>query len=290
MNTSKTRNGVVVVLAVLLPSAAYAQGAAAIQQKLRSEYQLTKVTDDQTDIVTAGAVMILQKDKVMMSAGSGCSNIYKDGKISATGGCKVSNKLKAFHITQDDADATRNFVTGEKFWLTKIEIKDSGKDHGIVLGFFSDVIDDDRFKGTVLIPLGASMPTPEEAVKLVAEVISPAPADDANQAAQAPPEQPAPRMPRRGGPMTMAPRHNAAFAAPAPAYAAPAPPPAAPTPLDIPAPAAADPTVVAEGQSIDQVVASMGQPLRKAKIGTKDMYYYKDLKVVFVDGKVTDVQ
>jgi hypothetical protein len=38
------------------------------------------------------------------------------------------------------------------------------------------------------------------------------------------------------------------------------------------------------------VIAALGQPLRKAKVGTKDIYYYKDLKVIFVNGKVTDVQ
>jgi hypothetical protein len=279
MKTYKIRNGFVAVLAVLLPSAAYGQGVAAIQYKLQSEYPLTKVTDDQTDIVTAGSVMVLQKDKVMMSAGSGCSNVYKDGKITATGGCKVSNKLKVFHITQDDADATRNFVAGEKFWLTRIEVKDSGKEHGVVLSFFSDVIDDDRFKGNVLIPFGASMPTPEEAVKLVAEVITVAASDGASQDAQ--PQQPAPpSRPPAGAPRF---RRPAAFAAPVPAQAAPAP-------LDIPPATAPDPSVVSEGQSTDQIIAAMGQPLRKAKVGTKDIYYYKDLKVTFVDGKVTDVQ
>ena len=47
---------------------------------------------------------------------------------------------------------------------------------------------------------------------------------------------------------------------------------------------------MAEGQTIDQVVAALGQPLRKAKIGTKEIYTYKDLKVTFVNGKVKDIQ
>jgi hypothetical protein len=38
------------------------------------------------------------------------------------------------------------------------------------------------------------------------------------------------------------------------------------------------------------VVAALGQPVKKAKVGTKDIYYYKDLKVTFVNGKVKDVQ
>jgi hypothetical protein len=38
------------------------------------------------------------------------------------------------------------------------------------------------------------------------------------------------------------------------------------------------------------VVANFGQPGKIAKIGPKEIYYYPDLKVTFVNGKVTDVQ
>jgi hypothetical protein len=41
---------------------------------------------------------------------------------------------------------------------------------------------------------------------------------------------------------------------------------------------------------VDEVIAALGQPLRKAKVGTKDIFFYKDLKVTFVSGKVKDVQ
>jgi hypothetical protein len=44
------------------------------------------------------------------------------------------------------------------------------------------------------------------------------------------------------------------------------------------------------GQTIDQVTAAMGQPLRKATVGTKTIYTYKDMKITFKDGKVADVQ
>ena len=40
----------------------------------------------------------------------------------------------------------------------------------------------------------------------------------------------------------------------------------------------------------DQVVANFGQPARTAKVGAKEIYFYKDLKVTFVNGKVRDVQ
>ena len=44
------------------------------------------------------------------------------------------------------------------------------------------------------------------------------------------------------------------------------------------------------GDTIDQVVAAMGQPDRIAKVANKDIYVYKDLKITFVDGKVSDIQ
>ncbi|MBZ5625068.1 MAG: hypothetical protein LAQ69_41150 [Acidobacteriia bacterium] len=50
------------------------------------------------------------------------------------------------------------------------------------------------------------------------------------------------------------------------------------------------PPTVSEGQTIDQVLAAMGQPDRKAKVANKDIYVYKDMKITFVNGKVTDIQ
>lgn len=65
-----------------------------------------------------------------------------------------------------------------------------------------------------------------------------------------------------------------------------APPP--PPPADAPV---APPKSIAIGQTKDQVVASFGQPERIVKLaGSKEIYSYKDLKVIFVGGKVTDVQ
>ena len=55
------------------------------------------------------------------------------------------------------------------------------------------------------------------------------------------------------------------------------------------APAAA-PVSIELGQTIDQVVAAMGQPLRKATVGAKAIYSYKDMKIIFKDGKVADIQ
>ena len=287
MKTSKIRNGVLAALA-LLPSVAYAQdqGAAAIQKRLESEYKLTKTTDDKSDIVTAGSVLLLHKDKVLMfaatSSANPCMNTYRDGRITQSKACKLGGGLMRAHFPipgSDRAPATRNFVSGEKFWVTRIDVKDTGKEHGVVFDFFTDATPAGdqgiRYKGELMIPFGALTPTPDEALKAVAEVVTVVPSEDSKEGDQA--KQPAPE----GGPPEATPPSQ-----PAAPAAAEAPPP----PIEPPPPPPAQPAEVTEGQTIDQVVAALGQPVKKAKVGTKDIYYYKDLKVTFINGKVKDIQ
>ena len=54
--------------------------------------------------------------------------------------------------------------------------------------------------------------------------------------------------------------------------------------------APAAPASVNLGQTLDQVQAAMGAPARVANLGPKVIYYYNGMKVVFKDGRVTDVQ
>jgi hypothetical protein len=53
---------------------------------------------------------------------------------------------------------------------------------------------------------------------------------------------------------------------------------------------AANTKTVELGQTPDQVKAALGAPDKVVKLGPKEIYVYKDMKVVFVDGKVSDVQ
>jgi len=288
MRTSWMYNAILGLLVCMCSTAAAEdQGTKpSIEKKLTAEYALTKTTDDKSDIVTAGAVLVLQKDKVYMvptdATGNPCQNNYKDGKLSQSGTCKANEtfrKIPGFgHVIpgQDKAIASRAFVTGEKFWLTKIDVRDSGKDKGVMLEFFTDAIKDVRYRGTLFIQFKGGLPSPEDALKQVAEVITVAPSEDAKDEK----EKPA----KGGGQQQEAP----ASAAPAPEAAAPAdaPPPA----IEAPPPPPAEPATVALGQTPDEVVAALGQPTKKAKVGTKEIYFYKDVKVTFLNGKVKDIQ
>jgi len=277
------------VVLVGLSAVLHAQDKASIIKKLQSEYALTKTTADQTDIVTAGAVLVLQKDNLLMVAttttGSPCPNTYKNGKFTQNGACRASETFKKVPLFghsipgMDKAQVTsRTYVTGEKFWVTRIDLKD-GKDAGVVMDFFTDAVNDVRYRTTLNIPFKGAMPSADDALKLVQEVITVAPSEDdkkddkkqeakgnGGQPQQAPAEQAAPQP--------------AANAAPAP-IEPPPPPPDAP---------AAPPPTVAMDQTPDQVTAILGQPQKKAKIGTKEIYFYKDVKVTFVNGKVKDIQ
>jgi hypothetical protein len=55
-------------------------------------------------------------------------------------------------------------------------------------------------------------------------------------------------------------------------------------------PAQAEPASIEKGMTPDQVEAAMGQPEKKVNLGAKQIYVYKDLKVTFLNGKVSDVQ
>src|SRR5882724_7549789 len=265
---------------------------ATIEKALTSEYALTKTTDDKTDIVIAGAVLVLQKDKMFMvtadSAANQCPNNYKDGKLSQGGACGANEALKKiplFGRTVPGADKvpnTRAYVTGEKFWVTKIEVRDSGRNKGIYFEFYTDAVNDIRYKGTLMIQVKGNLPSPEEALKLVGEVIKVQPSEDEAKDSKAKPGKP-------GGQQAPAEAPVEAPPAEPPPPAADAPPPAIEPPPPPPAEEAA-PATVSIGQTPEQVVAALGQPTKKAKVGTKEIYYYKDLKVVFMNGKVKDVQ
>jgi hypothetical protein len=79
-----------------------------------------------------------------------------------------------------------------------------------------------------------------------------------------------------------APASMAAAGSPASLQSIPPPPPPADTP---------PPTVsVKMGESKDKITADFGQPAKTVKLGVKEIYYYKDMKVTFMNGKVSNIE
>ena len=259
---------------------------AAIQAKLVSQIKLTKPTADHTDIVTAGDVVLLQKDGLMMCSSASTyafSNTYNGGVLSANYNNRAKDAAKSFlkgrlpfgggGSAADAANngcASRKFVAGEKFWVTGV----TPQKDGIVVATFSDPYQDPsnpggdkvHFYGEIKFVYSHGVaPGPDDFAKTVSEVMTVAPADDSDKGGGAPAQAAAP--------------------------AAPAPPPAPMAAIAPPPPPAdAPPPTIAIGQTKDQVTTAFGQPTRMAKVGVKEIFYYKDMKVTFTNGKVSNVE
>lgn len=252
---------------------------AAIQQKIQSEFAVTQATAAEDDIVTAGAILVVKKGNIMMSPTSSTNmfqNTYKDGKISQNS-LGSANKFwdharKLPGMGGSAGTSSRTYVPGEKMWLTKIDVRDDG----LVLNLLTDAISDVRYKASLKFPWPkGTIPPADQVEKEVADVFSVQPADNSNgnQQPTAQGSQPAAPVPQ---PPAVAP------AKPAEAVPAPITPP--PPPTDAPT------QTISMGQTTDQVVGILGQPTKIIKLGPKQIYVYKDMKITFKEGKVSDVQ
>jgi hypothetical protein len=52
----------------------------------------------------------------------------------------------------------------------------------------------------------------------------------------------------------------------------------------------ANPPTISLGMTTSEVERMLGKPKDIANVGVKKIYVYKDIKVTFIDGKVSDVQ
>jgi hypothetical protein len=268
-----------------LASSLSAQGnSAELEKRLNTEFTLTKTTADRSDIVTPGSVLVLHKDGLVMyttPAQTPPLNTYKDGHIQQNSAGNYFRGLGG--ILKHGGDSSqlanipqRKFVTGEKFWVTAVTIEQDG----VVFNVYSDPFNDVRYYGQLKFPFPKnSIPPTDEMVRMVEEVITVAPPDDANNqgGGGTPQNGPAP-------PSNSPAQPSSAPAAPAAAMAPIAPPP--PPPDQAPPP----PKTIAAGQTRDVVIATWGQPTKDIKLANKEILVYPDMKVTLVAGKVSDVQ
>src|ERR1700723_1513461 len=167
----------IVVAAILFSYLGISPRSAAqgLQQQLESTYAVTKPTDDKSDIVTAGAVLILQKDKILMyptTTQVPPVNTYSGGRLSE-GAYGVHQKLQGFgsmigHPPPQTVQG-RQFVTGEKFWVTSIAVQPDG----VLFTLFSDPYQDIRYYSQLkfIFPKGSNL-SADQVLSLVAEVLT----------------------------------------------------------------------------------------------------------------------
>jgi hypothetical protein len=289
--SKRTGAFVFVAMAAIFATGIQAQAgdpATLIQEKLISQIKLTKATSSHDDIVTAGDVVVLHKDGLVMcsfDSSYAASNHYSNGVLTPDlnnrgkdaarrGGeslaCKINPLLcgdgGSLAQAVNNSCKQRKFVAGEKFWVTDIEAR---KD-GILVSTLSDPYNDVRYYGEIKFPFPkGAVPPVDEFVKTVSEVITVQPSDDKDTGSQS----------DRASETT----------AKVPPPTAPAPAPM--EPIAPPPPVDARPPTIAIGQTVDQVTAGFGQPGEIAKpSSTTEIYIYKDLEVTFTNGKVSKIE
>jgi hypothetical protein len=273
-----------------------------LTQQLEATYAETKMDPSGLKITQPGCIFVVQMDGVAActSTKTVSRSVYEDGQVKAESKSSLLNKFNRIPKlgggvqAPDDASCptgtARNLTVGEKVYLMRMEVRDSGKDPGILLSLQSCGTCDPSAVDPAHTPYRADLrisfrkgfstaATLNQIEKVVGEVLAfpeDAAAADKQQVSQAgdpaaaTPQQAAPQQPAAAPPQTFAP-------------IAPPPPPA-------PDAAPTQQISVGIGQTPDQVKAAMGQPTKIVKAGAKEIYFYPDVKVTFVNGKVSDVE
>ncbi len=243
----------ILALACASPSLYGQDQRAEIQKRLSSSFKRTTLTADRSDVAKAGTVLTLHKDNLLlcsMDAHASPTNTYKNGAISMGLGATMSWSMALSSVGQQVANTPQRKFVGGE----KIWLADfQVKEDGVYFLFYSDPFDNVRYFGQLKFPVSkGAFPPADNMMKTIAEVVT----DDSAQEA-APADSAAPPAQAAGG-------------------QAPAPAPATKT--------------ITLGQTEDEVVAILGPPQKKVNLGTKEIYFYPDMKVVFISGKVADVQ
>jgi hypothetical protein len=238
-------------LACVAPALHAQDQRAEIQKRLAAEFKRTKMTADHSDIATAGSVLDLHKDGLTMAS---TEAVAPPTNTYKSGTISFGfGAMMAWNMKLGAANQQANNIPQRKFVTgEKFWVTEySLNPDGVVLTFYSDPYNDVRYYGQLKFPFTKNVAPPaDEVMKTIEEVITAE--ADAQEAA---------------------PADN-----PAPAGQQAAAQPAAP------------PKTIALGQTTDQVLEILGQPQKIVNLGAKQMYFYPDMKVIFTNGKVTDVQ
>jgi hypothetical protein len=270
----RTLKAVAVIIAGLLPAGiAIAQGGAdSLESQLAVKYKVAKIGQDSSGISVTdpGTVLVIKKGGILSVTSSNMVVIpsyVKDGQVHSANGnamAGVSKLLKWKNVSDPTGSTTAEtkFLTiGEKVYVSKIEVnrKDSKVSMVIIeCDSCNSVQDASQRKAQVVFQFPKDYLAGADGGQ-VADVISQVLEIQPEEAAQQ--DQPQDAQGAQGQQQAQQPE-------------APAQPP---------------PTIQL-GQTMDEVKGLLGEPTKVVNLGVKQIYLYKDMKVVFLRGKVADVQ
>jgi hypothetical protein len=269
--------------AVMVPFAS-AQ-APSLEEQLAAQYKLVKMGSDTNgySVVDKGTVLAIQKGGILgvpYSDNTVLSTKYEGGSVHSPSGLSVMGRKSIMgHFGKEQS--THLFQVGDKVYPSKIEVN-AGKDTvtiGIVACDTCNKTDPPTYnKANVVFqfPKGTLASTNAGAVEDTIGQLLTISTDDQGESPSA----------DQGGGQPAADQGNQPQAGEqggAPAAAAPQ----QPAPQDQPP---AEPASIDKGMTPDQVQGALGKPDKIVNLGSKQIYVYKDLKVTFLNGKVSDVQ
>jgi hypothetical protein len=243
--------------------------APSLQDLLKTQYKLTRAGSDSGGfkVLEPGTVVVTKNSGIMATANAGphtpskdlfglCNNTLKHGALSVKKGCSTTSLGAKF------------LPLGDKLYITKFEVKE--KDNKISF----NLVECDTCNGTSgsmkveisfeFEPKFLDTAEPGQVTDVIGQVFAPDP--EATRAAAA-------------GEVTAPP----AGTQPAQAQAAPLAQPAA-------QPAAKSGPTVKMGDTPQQVIAILGNPIGVKPGGGLVIYQFKDFKVIFVGGRVAGVE
>ncbi len=256
----------VAVLGILgsLPlSASAADAASGVVTAIEKKYAVTETTSDFAQITRDGTTLEMKCVGVYSAPTSLLvkpENKVQDGKLQSPGSLtRILWTKSGAHILQ----------TGDKVFVTKIESKPEGSGDSLRFTLLTvDYVDvagsaeKKRYEALVSFRFkkGYLDETPPEQVEQEIETVLAPHVDEpppVKEAATRPPAAPVPVQQ---------------------AVAAPAPAPQGPPPT------------ISIGESSTEVLQAMGMPQQMVDLGKKKTYIYKNMKIIFVNDKVSDVQ
>jgi hypothetical protein len=295
------RKIITVLVSTVLASFVWAAPQGTVIQQVQAKYPVTVMDPSGIRVATPGAILVVQLDGVMVAQKGGVSGLYynefKNGVIGPdTSILHNGLNMRAFN--------PHPLAVGDKVYLIKLD----SSSNSITFRFQSCGTCDPKAidpahhpaQGEVTYKFvkGGLQGTNFDQVKQVLDQVfklndevQAAPTDNSGQGQpQGPPPAPAPPV-RQTGYQPPPPQPQA------PPVAAPPPPPPDDPP---PPPPPADPPHLKMGMTINEVKGLMGDPVtildkgspvdaKGVKVPTV-IYVYKDLKVTFKNGKVTDFE
>jgi hypothetical protein len=269
--------GIVLLAVTILPMALANSQAVSLQEQLAAQYKLVKMGSDTSgySVVEKGTLLAIQKGGILAvpyGDQNVLSNKYEGGTIHAPSGLSLMGR-KSIMGKFGKEQTTHLFAVGDKVYPMKIDVnvtKDTVTLEVVACDTCNKTDPPTYNKANVVFqfPKGSLANAAAGGVEdTIGQVLT-----ISNDDAQAGGGDQGGGDQQQGGDQAAAQQGGQQPAAQEQ--------PAAP----------AEPASIDKGMTTDQVQSAMGKPDKIVNLGTKTIYYYKDMKVIFLSGKVSDVQ